>query len=251
MASNNSKPTEEKELLKAKQGIKSTKRVKEFGEVFTPDSIVCDMLKLVTDEFSKQEMDTSTYIGQTFLEPACGDGQFLVRVLSDKMEKIRDDADMTQEQKTYALIKSVSAIYGVDIQEDNVIQSRERVLSVALGKPVDTFDLNNKTNVIQIDLGIEYTEELKSTLEVIINHNIICGNTLNPDNEMRVYEYKFSGDNTSCEICSYFFNDIKKPEDQGVNYTVNPIKIGSTLEDEIEKARNSFSGVADTGDYDF
>ncbi|NCU41374.1 MAG: SAM-dependent DNA methyltransferase, partial [Candidatus Moranbacteria bacterium] len=53
--------------------IQSKKRVRDHGEVFTPDFIVNDMLDLVKDETKN--------IDSRFLEPACGDGNFLIEVL--------------------------------------------------------------------------------------------------------------------------------------------------------------------------
>ncbi len=51
--------------------IKSKKRVSDYGEVFTPDFIVDDMLDLVKHETENLE--------SRFLEPACGDGNFLIK----------------------------------------------------------------------------------------------------------------------------------------------------------------------------
>ena len=59
-------------------GIKSKERVQQYGEVFTPDSIVNDMIDLVDEAFAGEnndvEMSPDEYISKTWLEPACGDG---------------------------------------------------------------------------------------------------------------------------------------------------------------------------------
>ena len=52
--------------------IKSKSRVKDHGEVFTPDFIVEDMLNLVKYETER--------IDSRFLESACGDGNFLIKI---------------------------------------------------------------------------------------------------------------------------------------------------------------------------
>ena len=52
---------------------RSKQRVADHGEVFTPAWLVEDMLNLVKDE--------SERIDARFLEPACGSGNFLVKVL--------------------------------------------------------------------------------------------------------------------------------------------------------------------------
>ena len=60
---------------------KSKSRVRDHGEVFTPDFIVDDMLDLVKNETENIE--------SRFLEPACGDGNFLIKVLERKLDVVK------------------------------------------------------------------------------------------------------------------------------------------------------------------
>jgi hypothetical protein len=84
-------------------------RVKATQEVFTPSHMVIDILdKLDSALFADKE--------QTFLDPTCGDGQFLGEVLIRKMEN-----GATFEQ-------ALSTVYGVDLMQDNVELCRERLL---------------------------------------------------------------------------------------------------------------------------
>jgi type I restriction-modification system DNA methylase subunit len=53
--------------------INSRKRVADHGKVFTPPWMAEAMLDLVKDETER--------IDSRFLEPACGSGNFLVRIL--------------------------------------------------------------------------------------------------------------------------------------------------------------------------
>jgi type I restriction-modification system DNA methylase subunit len=91
-------------------GIERDKlRVKSTGEVFTPTPLVQTLLNdLPTNVFSDHN--------KTFLDPSCGDGQFLGEVLIRKMEN-----GATFEQ-------ALSTVYGVDLMEDNVDLCRERLL---------------------------------------------------------------------------------------------------------------------------
>jgi type I restriction-modification system DNA methylase subunit len=84
-------------------------RAKATGEVFTPTDIVQQCL---------DELDQSLFTdcSKTFLDPTCGDGQFLGEVLIRKMEN-----SSTFEQ-------ALSTIYGVDLMQDNVELCRERLL---------------------------------------------------------------------------------------------------------------------------
>lgn len=84
-------------------------RVKATGEVFTPTPLVQEVL----DQLSQE---TFTDPNKTFLDPACGDGQFLGEVIIRKIEN-----GSTFEQ-------ALSTIYGVDLMQDNVDLCRERLL---------------------------------------------------------------------------------------------------------------------------
>jgi type I restriction-modification system DNA methylase subunit len=84
-------------------------RVKVTGEVFTPTPLVQQILA----EIPVDQWQDPT---KTFLDPSCGDGQFLGEVVIRKMEN-----GSTFEQ-------ALSTIYGVDLMQDNVDLCRERLL---------------------------------------------------------------------------------------------------------------------------
>ena len=91
-------------------GIERDKaRTKATGEVFTPTPLVQEILNQIPIE---QFQDPS----KTFLDPSCGDGQFLSEVLIKKMEN-----GSTFKQ-------ALSTIYGVDIMPDNVALCKDRLL---------------------------------------------------------------------------------------------------------------------------
>lgn len=178
-------------------GIISKERVKNFGEVFTPDSIVNNMLDLVSEQLPEDE----NYITKTFLEPSCGDGQFLIRILYRKLLQVQK---LPIEQRQFALVKAVSSIYGVDIQADNVINARRRMTNIIIGNKETSFDLSEKPDAeIQIDLGIDITDQLKNVIGYILNANIIVGNTI--DNNDFVHN-----PNGQVEFIAYHFNDTNK-----------------------------------------
>jgi hypothetical protein len=91
-------------------GVQRTQaRIKATGEVFTPTSLVDEVLnKLPIDQFTDPT--------KTFLDNSCGDGQFLGEILIRKMEN-----GSTFEQ-------ALSTIYGVDLMQDNVNECRRRLL---------------------------------------------------------------------------------------------------------------------------
>lgn len=74
------------------------------------------------------------------------------------------------------------------------------MLQLATGKPVSTFDLNSKVYDIEIQLGIEYSEQLQNCINYVLEKNILVGNTLDKANPLLMTKWKFNGDMLStCE----------------------------------------------------
>lgn len=95
------------EIEKMKQ-IKSKERVKNQGEVFTNSREVNAMLDLIP----------KITIDMTFLEPTCGNGNFVVEIMKRKFDLCKKKSDYIQA------LKSVIAI---DIMADNIQECKERV----------------------------------------------------------------------------------------------------------------------------
>lgn len=89
--------------------VRDKSRVKDTGEVFTPTELVQEIL---------DEMPTELFTNpnKTFIDPACGDGQFLSEVLIRKLEAGHDFA------------QALGTIYGVDLMPDNVKLTQDRLL---------------------------------------------------------------------------------------------------------------------------
>lgn len=102
--------------------VKSKERVQEHGEVFTNEREVNAMLDMV-----KQETER---IDSRFLEPACGDGNFLAEVLRRKLDVVDSRYRRSRaEWERYAFIV-VGSIYGVELLSDNVGSCRERLYEI-------------------------------------------------------------------------------------------------------------------------
>ena len=87
---------------------RSKERVAALGEVFTPDHIVDDMHKLIPDEsWANPSM--------IYLEPTCGNGQFVVKAVEKKIEAGLSPID------------SCNTVFGMDIMVDNIEECRKRV----------------------------------------------------------------------------------------------------------------------------
>lgn len=143
--------------MKNNPHIKSKVRVKDHGEVFTPDFIVNDMLHLVQQETERIE--------SRFLEPACGSGNFLVEVLRRKLEVVKNKYKKCQfEYERYSLL-ALSSIYGIDILEDNVKECQQRLFKI--------FD-DAYTKLYKQDCKSEY----RNSAQYILKKNIILGDAL-------------------------------------------------------------------------
>lgn len=116
--------------------MKSRRRVRKYGEVFTPPRIVDFMLQ--TDGILEGLKDPYA----TFLEPAAGTGNFLLGILHRKL----DYAWMLHPEMDgdCASLWALSSIYGIELLEDNVLEARERMMRMYAddyesrhGRPLD------------------------------------------------------------------------------------------------------------------
>lgn len=104
------------------QLVKSKQRVSDHGEVFTPAHIVEAMLDLVKDE--------SERVDSRFLEPACGEGNFLKQVLVRKLATVQSKYAKNEfERRHYALL-GLMCIYGIELLEDNAETCRQHLARI-------------------------------------------------------------------------------------------------------------------------
>jgi len=102
--------------------VRSKKRVADHGEVFTPPWMVEAMLDLVKDETER--------IDSRFLEPACGSGNFLVRILQRKLAAVELKFGRSDfERRHYALL-ALMCTYGIELLEDNIAECRANMLEI-------------------------------------------------------------------------------------------------------------------------
>lgn len=125
--------------------IKSKQRVRERGEVFTAEREVKAMCDLIPED------EIWSDITKTFLEPACGTGNFLVEIFGRKLKYCKDEKDG---------LKALASIVGIDIQQDNVEESRKRLMTMYC----ETFPKANEVCLL-LAAGI-------------LQNNIICGDSL-------------------------------------------------------------------------
>lgn len=124
--------------------IKSKTRVKERGEVFTAEREVKAMCDLIPEEVWRD-------INAMFLEPACGNGNFLVEIFERKLKYCKDEKDG---------LKALASIVGIDIMEDNCFESRVRLMTMYC----KSFPKASEASLL--------------LASGILQNNIICGDSL-------------------------------------------------------------------------
>jgi hypothetical protein len=155
------------------QVVKSRHRVKLYGEVFTPRHMVNQMLDLV-----REDLETGPdFVDKTFLEPAAGDGNFLVAILHRKLRAI--EKRTPHEEWLDASLFAVASIYGIELLEDNHREAKDAMLAEFLhfhdqhGAPC-----GSETNLHQ-------------AASFLIGTNVVQGDTLN-GHDLRGEEIQFS-----------------------------------------------------------
>jgi len=158
------------EINKNKQ-VKSKKRVADHGEVFTNEREVNAMLDLVKHETERIE--------SRFLEPACGNGNFLAEVLRRKLNVVDQRYGKSQyDWERYAVI-AVSSIYGVEILEDNAKECRERLFKI----------FNERYSALFKE---KCKEECKRSIRFLLSRNILWGDALDFTNPVTKRPIVFS-----------------------------------------------------------
>lgn len=98
--------------------IKSKDRVKKHAEVYTPEFIVNEMLDYC---ISESGYDPFKDIDATFLEPAAGNGNFVVKILERKLVHAKTDDEK---------LRALKSIYAVELLPDNVAEMITRVRAI-------------------------------------------------------------------------------------------------------------------------
>jgi hypothetical protein len=135
------------------------------------------MLDLVDEELKPDASKVWEYLDTTYLEPACGDGNFLIRILDRKLGVAHEN--LPKEQWDLALIHALCSIYAVDIQLDNVLESRKRIVNLIINGTTPILELEGKESqgFHFNDYSASY-ESLKETISSILESNIVNGNCL-------------------------------------------------------------------------
>ena len=140
-----------------KRQVKSKERVAAHGEVFTAEREVKAMCDLVAAQCDN--------VDATFLEPACGNGNFLSEILGRKLQRVSKDAGSDRLTWEWLSVRAVTSLYGVDIMQDNCEECRNRLY--------EQWDRAYKTACKR-----DCSKETRESVLYILSKNIVCGNAL-------------------------------------------------------------------------
>lgn len=142
--------------------IKSKTRVQLHGEVFTPKRIVKKMLDSPGIKEETQKLDS------TFLEPAAGEGAFLLEILRRKLQLVKENYNQTLAQYENYSLYALSTIYGIELLDDNLTSCILNIYDLYYRKYLQVLSDYNKRP----------KEAVLSSAKLIIKTNIIQGDFL-------------------------------------------------------------------------
>ena len=151
--------------------IKSKHRVTEFGEVNTSFQTAENIIDLVGNEAMRYD--------SKFLDPACGDGNFLLALLDRKLTSLKRKSCKNTTLCEEKLMITLGSIYGIDKLKDNIVEARIRILKRFSDAYVKLFDSEVKKHTIR-------------SAEYIVSKNIIFGDLLTLENYESGNEIIFS-----------------------------------------------------------
>jgi len=131
--------------------IRNRDRVRDLCEVFTPTNIVNEMHNLIPDSIWSDP-------SMIYIEPACGNGQFLVEAIRMKLEN-----GLTHRE-------ACTTVIGIDISQINIDDCHTRIYNVIDSKYIDII----KENIFLVDDTIQYIKDGK--LDIDTDNLIVVGN---------------------------------------------------------------------------
>jgi SAM-dependent methyltransferase len=152
--------------------VKSRQRVRDLAEVYTPIDVVDAMLDLPGISASTSDL------WSTVLEPACGNGNFLVAILNRKLEAfLRARPRCTQDTLEFSIVAAVSTVYGIDISRENVKEARARLTDA-----VREFYLVHRG-------GLKPSEGFYEAIDSIVCGTVVWGDSINGASTTELTEF--------------------------------------------------------------
>lgn len=176
-------------MQKKENLIKSKSRVQNLGEVFTSEKEVNSITDLIKDLSEK--------IDSKFLEPSCGNGNFLCEILNRRLLRLKETYKKKMDFEFF-LIKATASLYGIDIDKDNIVETKNRMFKLIASYKKN---INN--------------EKILKIIKKILDTNILIGDALKENADLfgsgddLVFVNYTSPKMFYFKKISYNFNDLK------------------------------------------
>lgn len=177
--------------------MRSSQRARDLGEVFTPEKTIQEMLDLLQD----------INYASKFLEPGCGNGNFLVEILKRKLEMVNRLPEASAALKSgrlaeyeFKVIIALASIYGIDIDPMNIEEARARMLRMFL-------------EIIKKQSKKEAADYVVTAANYVLSKNILMGDLINAADEIEIIEYS-ELHNQRIKQRVFRFSDLIFPEDE-------------------------------------
>ena len=121
---------------------RSKKRIRDFGEVFTPEKYVQQMLDMLDKSVWT---DTNT----VFFEPTCGHGNFVSAIVERRLKALLKKAKRQKIKSShfYTVANTLNTLWAIDIDPQNIGFCRQRVFDIVcrfLRERTNYFDCEKK-----------------------------------------------------------------------------------------------------------
>ena len=111
------------------------------------------MLDLVKEETER--------VDSRFLEPACGSGNFLVRILQRKLAAVELKFGKSDFERQHYALFGLMCIYGIEVLPDNIVECRANVL-----------------DIFSDFLNLEKSEALHQAAYYVLSQNLVHGDAM-------------------------------------------------------------------------
>jgi hypothetical protein len=171
--------------------IKSKERVRDLAEVYTNEREVNAMLDLIPLK------NPDYIISYRYLEPACGNGNFLIEILRRKLNRVNEKySDSYLTKYEFYIARALTTIYGIDICPENVKASRERLFKEI------------KSTFQKHKFGQHPSPDFLKLCNYILETNIVLGDSINAAEKIKITEFKVRG--TYFTRRTFIFSDLTK-----------------------------------------
>ncbi|RUR15825.1 hypothetical protein ELY21_14030 [Legionella sp. km535] len=129
---------------------RSRERIRDLGEVFTPEGYVSEMLRVLetTPGFS---WDSEQVV---FFEPCCGHGNIVIEIFLKRLEALFYKSiihNSKDHAAFYAVANAINLLWAIDIDPENIIDCRGRLLRESVNFLMRKLNISNYNHLFKKD----------------------------------------------------------------------------------------------------